>query len=121
MSVIKGTKICDGCGSVVNEFHESEDNNDYCFKCRPKRMSVIQLVEWLAKGNGFICIQGKSYQTYLNFTGRTMFGDVCLTWDDEIPYDEHNWVIHHFDETKNKNYWDIPTLEIYETDCAKNV
>lgn len=49
------TYICDGCGQVyktTDEFNpaDSAGGKDFCWKCHPKRMTYMQLIERLARG-----------------------------------------------------------------------
>ena len=122
--------ICNGCGLTVPAgeayttlFNEADsdryNDKDYCLKCRPKRMTYWQLLEWLAKGNGFICQQVIGYSTAPTFSlspsvtinGRNYTGKS----DDQIPYDEHELVVSRF--TDGFCNWKIPTLEMFERDC----
>ena len=131
--------VCDRCGYTVNtkeayekDFNvdDSQDSGynqpaaDYCYKCHPKRMSFLQLIEWLAKGNGFVCMQARDYTTHLEFSmgmrvtinGRP-YPDKRI--DDQIPYDEHNLIVRYFDNDKNKSYWNIPTYQMWKVDCKR--
>lgn len=131
--------VCDGCGFSVNtedkyKKHFNTDDTkiadnayiykDYCLKCHPKRMSYMQLIEWLAKGNGYVCQQARGYSTYVNFH----MGNSIVTIngaqyyhkiDDQIEYDEHELVVRYFDSSKNKSYWNIPTEEMFLRDCRQ--
>lgn len=131
--------VCDGCGYTVDtkEAYEKDFNVDdskdsgynqsavdYCYKCHPKRMSFLQLIEWLARGNGFVCMQARNYTTHLEFSmersvninGRT-FHDKQI--NDQIPYDEHKLVVRYFNDKKNKSYWNIPTYQMWKEDCKR--
>lgn len=122
--------ICNGCGLTVPAgeayttlFNEADSDRcsdkDYCLKCRPKRMTYMQLLEWLARGNGFLCQQARDYCTSPTFrlspsvtiNDRNYAGKS----DDQIPYNEHELVVSRF--TDGFCNWKIPTLEMFERDC----
>lgn len=117
--------ICDKCGftdTTSAKFNPSDsiDGKDYCLQCHPMRMTYIQLLEWLAKGNGFLCQQAMSYCTSPTFrlspvsiNGRNYPGNS----EDQIPYSEYELVVRCFDESKRSAYWEIPTLEMFKRDC----
>ena len=130
--------VCDGCGFSVNTEDEynkhfnTDDttiaNNsftykDYCLKCHPKRMTYLQLIEWLAKGNGYVCQQVRGYSTSVNFhmgnpieiNGAKYYHAI----DDQIEYDEHELVVRYFDTNKNVSYWNIPTEAMFLRDCRQ--
>lgn len=128
--------VCDGCGFAVNtedayKTHFNTDDTkyvanttteDYCLKCHPKRMTYMQLIEWLAKGNGYVCQQGRGYSTYVNFhMGRSIVtineAQYYHKIDDQLEYDEHELVVRYFDTSKNKSYWNIPTEAMFLRDC----
>lgn len=117
--------VCDKCGFTdtnLDKFNPSDSINgkDYCLKCHPIRMTYIQLIEWLAKGNGFICQQGMGYSSAVTFylsplriNGRSYPGRS----EDQIPYSEDELIVRYFEEEKNELYWNIPTLEMFNRDC----
>lgn len=130
--------VCDTCGFSVNTEDEYKkhfntddtkiaDNayiyKDYCLKCHPKRMTYMQLIEWLAKGNGYICQQVIGYSTSVTFNLRnpiTINGrQYPKGYDDQIEYDEHELVVRYFDTTKNVSYWNIPTEAMFLRDCRQ--
>lgn len=120
------TYICDGCGQAyktTDEFNpaDSAGGKDFCWKCHPKRMTYMQLLEWLAKGHGFICQQA------IGYTSAPMFSLVPVRIndrsypgksDDQIPYNEHELVVSKF--TDGFCNWKIPTFEMFEQDCRKS-
>lgn len=114
--------ICNKCGFTSEDIDKFNDypNNDtiYCLKCRPMRMSYRQLIEWLARGNGYLCQQGEDYSTAPTFS----MVDVRINgkhypgkFDDQIPYNEHELVVSEFKDGFSN--WKIPTLEMYRRDC----
>lgn len=122
--------ICNGCGLTVPAgeayttlFNEADsdryNDKDYCLKCRPKRMTYMQLLEWLARGNGFLCQQARDYCTAPTFrlSPSVTINDRNYTGksDDQIPYNEHELVVSRF--TDGFCNWKIPTLEMFERDC----
>lgn len=122
----KNIWVCDNCGERTTDpktFNQADRaDGDYCMKCHPRRMTPLQLVEWLAKGNGYVCRQGRAYTTHLDFDfctnriGDEEVPDLC----EQLPYDEHNFVVHYFDENNphhRKDYWLIPTKEMFLEDC----
>lgn len=117
--------ICDKCGftdTTLVAFNPSDsiDGKDYCLKCHPIRMTYEQLIEWLAKGHGFLCQQAMDYCTAPTFR----LSPVCINgrqypgnYEDQIPYDEHELIVRCFDASKRSAYWEIPTLEMFNRDC----
>ena len=119
--------VCDNCGEKTADpstFNQADrERGDYCMKCHPKRMTYMQLIEWLAKGNGFMCQQVLGYTTAPAFSlspveinGRSYPGKS----DDQIPYNEHELVVRYFDgehPRHKKAYWLIPTEEMFLEDC----
>ncbi|MBR4792655.1 MAG: hypothetical protein IK038_03215 [Bacteroidaceae bacterium] len=118
--------MCDKCGYIDSSLHkfntaDSYGDKDYCLACHPQRMTYMQLIEWLAKGNGYVCLQVIGYRTHLEFDmaapvrieGKEILGSI----DSQIPYDEHNFVVRYFDKDKNRDYWNIPTEEMFYRDC----
>lgn len=116
--------ICDKCGftdTTLAAFNPSDsiDGKDYCLKCHPIRMTYWQLLEWLARGNGFLCQQARDYCTAPTFrlspsvtiNDRNYAGKS----DDQIPYNEHELVVSRF--TDGFCNWEIPTLEMFNRDC----
>lgn len=127
--------VCDECGVTANSkdeyekgfnVYDSNSRGDYCLKCHPRRMTFMQLIEWLAKGNGFVCMQGDEYKTHIDFrmgenvtiNGKMYDGKRI---DDQIPYDEYNLIVRYFDDSKNKEFWNIPTYEMWLNDCRGKV
>lgn len=131
--------VCNGCGKSSDDpadFNMDDEKGDshFCWDCHPRRMTPLQLVEWLAKGNGYVCIQAEDYQTALSFDfhgpGYLMSngcrnGHAMNGMRNQIPYDEHNFVVRYFDEDhpmhKKYGYWLIPTEKMYITDCHGKV
>lgn len=123
--------MCDECGAIYDDrigFFNIDDTlgkKDFCLKCHPMRMSPIQLVEWLAKGNGYVCIQGKYYTTNLEFdlsscNCRLNGHETNRGYDHQIKYDEHNLVVRYFNANHplhKKSYWLIPTEKMFMKDC----
>lgn len=117
--------VCDGCGftaTTLDEFNKDDIAPDehYCLKCHPRRMTYIQLLEWLAKGHGFLCQQARDYCTAPTFNlspVRINDRQYPGTSEDQIPYSEHELVVRCFDESKRTAYWEIPTLEMFNRDC----
>ena len=114
--------ICNECGFTSNNLDKFNDypNEDtiYCLKCRPIRMTYRQLIEWLAKGNGYLCQQGHNYTTAPAFSMvPVIINDEHYPgkFDDQIPYDEHELVVSRFESGFSN--WEIPTLEMYNRDC----
>lgn len=124
--------ICDKCGLTVPSgdayktlFNEADSdrsaNKDYCLNCRPRRMTYWQLLEWLARGNGFLCQQAKDYSTaptfslspFVSINGRQYDGVA----DDQIPYNDHELVVSKFNDGNHLCDWQVPTLEMFERDC----
>lgn len=116
---------CNICGEVYgneDKFNkmDSVNGDHYCLKCHPLRMSYRQLIEWLAKGNGYLCQQGHYYTTAPVFSMcPVIINDEHYPgrFDDQIPYDEHELVVSEFKDGYSN--WKIPTLKMYETDCKK--
>lgn len=122
----KGVKfVCDICGfsddnlSRFNDY-DCDTKQHYCLKCHPLRMSFRQLIEWLAKGQGILCQQGKDYTTAPAFimspviiNGKRYAGK----FDNQIPYDEHELVVSEFKDGFSN--WKIPTYEMYKQDCKE--
>ena len=117
--------ICNECGFTsedINKFNDYPSNDTiYCYKCRPGRMTYRQLVEWLARGNGYLCQQGLPYSTAptfditrVNINGRHYPGK----FDDQIPYDEHELCVSSFKDGFSN--WEIPTLKMYKRDCGRS-
>lgn len=128
MSMVKfktGIKyVCDNCGfsdDNLSRFNDYDcDKKHYCLKCHPLRMSFRQLIEWLAKGNGYLCQQAKDYTTAPTFSmspviinGKRYEGK----FDNQIPYDEHELVVSEFKDGFSN--WKIPTYEMYKRDCKE--
>ena len=121
----KGVKyICNKCGFTSENLDDFNDfpNNEkiYCKKCHPKRMTYRQLIEWLARGNGYLGQQAKPYSTAPTFNmvpvqinGEKYPGN----FDDQIPYDEHELVVSEFKDGISN--WKIPTASMYNRDCKK--
>jgi len=120
--------VCDKCGYVDSSLYkfntaDSYGGKDYCLACHPQRMTYMQLIEWLAKGNGYVCLQVIGYRTHLEFDmaaparieGKEILGSLGI--DSQIPYDEHNFVVRYFEKDKNRDYWNIPTEEMFYRDC----
>lgn len=126
--------ICNGCGLTVPAgdayttlFNVADsdryNDKDFCLKCHPRRMTYRQLLEWLARGNGFLCQQAKDYSTAPTFSlspsvtinGRNYTGKS----DDQIPYDKHELVVSRFNDGTLFCDWVIPTLEMFERDCRQ--
>lgn len=126
--------VCNGCGLIVpmgdeykTFFNEADSDRgsdkDYCLKCRPKRMTYMQLLEWLACGKGFLYQQGKDYCTAPTFSlvptvsinGRKYVGKP----NDQIPYDTYELTVARFPDDFKDDFchWKIPTLEMFEQDC----
>lgn len=83
-------------------------------------MSYRQLIEWLAKGKGYLCQQGHDYTTAPVFSMCPVkINNRCYPghFDDQIPYDEHELVVSEFEDGYSN--WKIPTLEMYKRDCKK--
>lgn len=126
MSMIKfknGVKyICDNCGFTDDNLSKFNDCNTkhYCLNCHPLRMSYRQLIEWLAKGNGYLCQQGYNYTTAPVFSMcPVIINDEHYAgkFDDQIPYDEHELVVSEFKDGFSN--WKIPTFEMYKRDCKE--
>ena len=128
MSLIRiktGVKyICDNCGfsdDNLSHFNDADcDTKHYCLKCHPHRMSYRQLIEWLAKGNGYLCQQGHNYTTAPAFRMCPVIINeehYAGRFDDQIPYNEHELVVSEF--KYNFSNWKIPTLEMYQRDCKE--
>lgn len=135
----KVLRICDKCGFVDYDDHaefntytdrykpessttfnldDCNDDKDYCLRCHPRRMSYRQLIEWLARGNGYLCQQAHYYTTAPVFKMcPVIINDVHYPgmFDDQIPYNEHELVVSAF--KNGYSNWKIPTLEMYEEDC----
>lgn len=118
--------VCDNCGEKTTDpktFNQADrERGDYCMKCHPKRMTPLQLVEWLAKGFGYVCRQGKDYTTHLDFdfSNKKLGGATIPDMREQLPYSEHNFVVRYFDEDHprhKKEYWLIPTEEMFLEDC----
>ena len=121
------TYICDGCGQVyktTDEFNpaDSAGGKDFCWKCHPKRMTYRQLIEWLARGNGFLCQQAIEYTTAPMFSlAPVRINDRSYpgSSDDQIPYDEHELVVSKFNDS-GICHWEIPTEAMFKADCRKS-
>lgn len=123
----KNIWVCDECGKSSKEYADFNDadqtpSSDYCKECHPIRMTPLQLVEWLANGNGYACRQNKDYTTHLDFDFSTNKLDGFRVPDikKQLPYDEHQFVVRYFDESNprhQKAYWLIPTEEMFLEDC----
>ena len=121
----KGVKyICNKCGFTsesLDNFNNFPNNEKiYCNNCHPKRMTYRQLIEWLARGNGYLCQQAKPYSTAPTFNmvpveinGVKYPGN----FDDQIPYNEHELVVSEFKDGFSN--WKIPTAAMYKRDCKK--
>lgn len=107
--------ICDECGFTSSDIDKFNDylagDVSYCLKCRPTRMTYRQLIEWLARGNGYLCQQALPYSTAPTFSmspveinGRRYDG----RFDDQIPYNEHELVVSEFKDGFSN--WKIPTI-----------
>lgn len=68
-----------------------------------KRMSNIQFLEWLAKGNGLCSVKGASVALCVR----------CCLIDDLNAEVETNILIRPW----NSSDWIVPTVDIYERDC----
>lgn len=115
--------VCNDCGFVSQSeqdfnIDDTKDGKDFCRKCRPQRMSYMQLIEWLAKGNGFLCQQAMEYCVAPTFSlspVRINGRDYPGKSDDQIPYNEHELVVSRFSDGFCN--WQVPTLEMYKRDC----
>ena len=114
--------ICNECGFTSKSLDKFNDypneNTIYCLKCRPIRMTYRQLIEWLAKGNGYLCQQAKPYTIAPTFTMLPVIINeehYPGKFDDQIPYNEHELVVSRFESGFSN--WEIPTLEMYNRDC----
>lgn len=116
--------ICDNCGfsyDDLSRFNVADcGTKHYCLNCHPHRMSYRQLIEWLAKGNGYLCQQGHNYTTAPAFSMCPVIINeehYAGSFDDQIPYNEHELVVSEFKDGISN--WKIPTLEMYERDCKE--
>ena len=99
------------------KIHYSNGNKFVCDKCGYVDSNLLKFNT--ADSYGWHQVIG--YRTLVEFDmaaparieGKESLGSI----DSQIPYDEHNFVVRYFDKDKNRDYWNIPTEEMFYRDC----